>query len=126
MTTSLSHPSIDANAAERMLAAVAAGEQRGRGADVPWLTEQRRRARERFRELGLPTQRTEAWKYTKLNPLERMAFVAPRATPDKIKRSALPRLGPANTFPHRLVFIDGRYTSYLSSSRHLPAGATLT
>jgi Fe-S cluster assembly protein SufD len=125
MTTSVSQPSTDSNAAERMLAAVAAGEQRGSVANAPWLAEQRQRARERFRALGLPTPRTEAWKYTKLSPLERMNFVAPRMTPDNIKPSALPTLGPANAFPHRFVFVDGRYMPHLSSSRHLPAGATL-
>ena len=44
------------------------------GADVAWLAAEREAAMARFRELGLPSTRLEAWRYTNLNPLKKLEF----------------------------------------------------
>ena len=46
------------------------------GAGVPWLGGLREAAIERFCDLGVPTPRVEAWKYTRLRPLEKTAYRA--------------------------------------------------
>ena len=53
----------------------------------PWLTERREAAIARFAELGFPTLRTEAWKYTNVAPLTRTAFTPAR--PAQVTREAV-------------------------------------
>jgi len=53
----------------------------------PWLRERREAAIARFAELGFPTLRTEAWKYTNVAPLMRTPFTPAR--PAKIAREAI-------------------------------------
>lgn len=54
------------------------------GGGVPWLREAREAAIERFTRQGLPTPRTERWKYTNLNPLLKHAFTPATAVADGI------------------------------------------
>jgi Fe-S cluster assembly protein SufD len=76
----------------------------GRGLD--WLDRLRKRAIERFVELGLPTTRLEDWKYTNVAAIGRLTF-RPTLSPSKASvpdslRSQL------DLFPRpRLVFVDG-------------------
>ena len=49
------------------------------GGGLAWLAHQRETGIERFRAKGVPTPRTEAWKYTNLRALERIAFQPPAA-----------------------------------------------
>ena len=49
--------------------------QRARGkAEPSWLGALRAAAMDRFEDLGFPTTRDEAWKYTSLAPLARVPF----------------------------------------------------
>jgi Fe-S cluster assembly protein SufD len=70
-----------------------------------WLTDFRRGALARFGELGLPSRRQEAWRFTNLAPLEKQSFppaaVAPRVDPALL---APYRLDDRND---RLVLING-------------------
>jgi Fe-S cluster assembly protein SufD len=73
---------------------------------------------EKLLELGLPTPRDEAWKYTNLRLLERRDLApAPSRPVDAAALAALlpPLPGPA------LVFVDGRHAPSLSGGG-LPAG----
>ena len=47
------------------------------GAGLPWLRELREDGIARFAKLGLPGAKVEAWKYTRLRPLERIRFAPP-------------------------------------------------
>ena len=68
---------------------------------------------------GLPSPRTEAWKYTSLRQLERRSFAAVEA---------LPSLDPmllADIPAPRAVFVNGRYSVALSLTTDLPDGVSL-
>ncbi len=91
------------------------------GAALPWLRELRTAGIERFAALGLPTPRVEAWKYTRLRPLETTGFAAaPAADPISIRE--LPALLPQSGIGHRVVFVNGRLRQCISTPGELPEG----
>ncbi|MFI4987769.1 MAG: Fe-S cluster assembly protein SufD [Alphaproteobacteria bacterium] len=95
------------------------------GAGLDWLPALRGAARESFAALGLPTQRSEEWRYTSLAPLARLAFAPARAARNGIAAASLPWLLPAQAGAHRLVFVNGMPRPDLSAPGALPAGVTL-
>ncbi|OPZ14552.1 MAG: FeS cluster assembly protein SufD [candidate division BRC1 bacterium ADurb.BinA364] len=80
-----------------------------------WFMPLRQRAIERFAQLGFPTRKTEAWRFTNLDALAALEFSRPG--PEDAAR-----IGEAETAPHRLgdevaaelVFVNGRYCEALS------------
>ena len=94
------------------------------GTGVPWLGDLREAAIERFGDLGVPTPRVEAWKYTRLRPLEKTAYRAVGADDAAADAGRLPPLlgGAAG---HRLVFVNGRLRPDLSTPGALPDGARI-
>jgi len=81
----------------------------------------RRKGREVFTNLGLPTTRLEEWRFTPLAGVAGVRFQAgdpgaPFGAPE-LERLAGPRVGP------RLVFVNGRLRADLSDAAGLPAGA---
>jgi Fe-S cluster assembly protein SufD len=84
----------------------------------------RKRAAQRFQELGWPTRRLEAWKYTDVSVLARSSFE--RAT------SQLPWLKQEAIQPfvydgcHQLVFVNGHWAPELSRVETLPKGCILS
>ena len=98
---------------------------RARTDEPDWLSARREAALERFGELGFPTRRQEAWRFTNLRALQGTSF-GPAPSSVSIAHQALDpyRLkGPA----HRLVlvFVNGRFAPGLSTLGALPAGAWL-
>ena len=97
------------------------------GADLAWLTELRESGINQFRRQGLPTPRTEAWKYTNLRPLQKVAFAAApdaaAARPAGLDKA--PSLLPSGEHVRRLVLTEGRFDPALSSIGDLPPGVTL-
>lgn len=91
------------------------------GAGTDWLDRLRTDARDAYRRSGLPTPRTEAWKYTNLRRLARTGFVAAEAenTPDV---TAIPDGVAALDDAHTAVFVNGRFSPTLSSLDALPRG----
>jgi Fe-S cluster assembly protein SufD len=91
----------------------------GGGEGPGWLPSLRRRAFDRFAELGFPTTRDEDFHYTSVAPIAETPFgVAPHA-------AALPStsaLGALFIDPswNRLVFINGRFSRELSTFAELP------
>lgn len=84
----------------------------------------RRRAMDRFAELGLPTPRREEWRFTNLSPLKNIELT-PVGEPAPVPDEAAGRwpFSPAR----RLVFVDGRFARRLSSPLNsLPPGLTIT
>ncbi len=94
------------------------------GDDLPWLKQKRKSAIERFSELGFPTPRNEAWKYTRVAPIEKRAFVPP-AKAAAVSASQVERFYLSDTDCHHLVFVDGRYSAALSSPGELPEGVII-
>jgi len=83
----------------------------------------RRRAGERFAELGFPSSRLEEWRFTNVAPVARTRFAPAPAGYDReqVAAALAPlRLGDA----HELVFVDGRFAPELSSDPAALAGAT--
>ena len=95
------------------------------GARLGWLATLREAALARFAASGLPTPKVEAWKYTNLNPLAKLALVPAAPVRNGITAEALPWLLPHTAKPHRLVFMNGRLRPDLSMLGTLPKGATL-
>ena len=82
------------------------------------LQELRERAFARFAELGFPSMRQEAWRFTNVGPLARTAFV--RATPRPVTSDdAAPWLYAGTA---HLVVVDGVVAPELSDLDGLPAG----
>jgi Fe-S cluster assembly protein SufD len=96
------------------------------GRNPPWLAALRAEAVERIRRNGLPTRKLEAWKFTSLGALERIAFRPANddgaARLDKAALTIL-RLTP---LCHLAVFVNGRFRADLSDLAHLPEGSSVT
>ncbi|HXT50704.1 MAG TPA: Fe-S cluster assembly protein SufD [Thermoanaerobaculia bacterium] len=82
------------------------------------LQELRERAFARFTELGFPSLRQEAWRFTNVGPLARTAFV--RATPRPVTASDVEPWIYAGTA--HLVVVDGVVAPQLSNLEGVPAG----
>jgi len=93
--------------------------EESRRAEPGWLAGLRRKAYSRFEELGFPTPRMEAWKYTGVASIARTAFRAAglASEPAGVAVPALAGAGP------RLVFVNGAFRRDLSS---LPSDGSLT
>lgn len=92
-----------------------------RFADAPFI-EERQAALERFLAAGFPTTRDEAWKYTNLRRLESRAFALPESAPVDLDAVQQRWIGGSAT---RYVFLNGRFSSALSSLMPQPPGATV-
>ncbi len=95
------------------------------GAKAGWLERLREGALERFAASGLPTPKVEAWKYTNLNALAKLALVPAAQARNGIAAEALPWLLPHAAKPQRLAFVNGRLRPDLSALGTLPEGVTL-
>lgn len=94
-----------------------------RGAEPAWLESARERAMERFGEVGFPTTRHEAWRFTNLSSVARTPFSL--AEDHSAGTTALPIL-PPDAASARLVVTDGFVRRDLSSLDSLPRGVTVT
>jgi Fe-S cluster assembly protein SufD len=93
--------------------------------NVSWLQELRERAVFWVRQSILPTTRDEEWRFTDLSLLRKIQFhVDTRHSDISGDRKALQFLPEADTT--RLVFVDGVYSSELSSVAGLPDGVIVS
>jgi Fe-S cluster assembly protein SufD len=91
-----------------------------------WLGETRRKARDRFAEVGLPTTRDEEWKYTSLAPLAAIPFdLDAAAGVDRVSEEGIAPFLMGDPSWGRLVFVNGRYSSKLSAVPFLPGGVQI-
>ncbi len=79
----------------------------------------RQAARARFASLSWPAAHTEDWRFTNVAPLIETPFELPPIEP-KTDRDSLPGLPHPGTI--RLVFINGRFASWLSTLHRAPRG----
>jgi Fe-S cluster assembly protein SufD len=93
------------------------------GAELPWLRLSRRASLDRFGELGFPTTRDEAWKYTNVATIEKRPFRHVPASLDGASAAKVNEL--VLTGSRLLVFVNGRYAPGLSRIGALPAGALI-
>lgn len=87
--------------------------------NVAWFERLRRTSMERFEELGLPTVRDEEWKYTNIAPIARMDFKASTSAAPA-NDSDLIGLGVYEARDSKLVFVNGKFRSELSTVAALP------
>lgn len=91
---------------------------RSAASEPHWLAATRAAALDRFAELGFPTRREEAWRFTDLRPLQARAFPPAHASGAGVRP-------PAGWGCHRIVLLDGRFAPNLSDIGTLPHGAWL-
>lgn len=88
-----------------------------------WLVHRRDGAIRRFGELGWPTRKQEAWRFSDLRPLQRMAFPPAGGASNVTEVDVAPWRYPGAA--HRIVLIDGAFVPKLSAIGALPKGAWL-
>lgn len=92
-----------------------------------WLRRLRRRALDRFAQVGFPTARrgNERWKYTSVLPIAEATFhLSPPDAPQPTK-TELRRAAPWDDSWARIVFVNGRYSPALSTPPHALEGVRL-
>jgi Fe-S cluster assembly protein SufD len=94
---------------------------RPRGNEPAWLAAHREAALARFSELGFPSRREEAWRFTDLRPLERMT----RGEGVGHVAGAVLHVSKVAAPTHRLVLNSGRLVQDMSEIGPLPPGAWL-
>ncbi len=103
------------SAVDRFLAPLAGREHELAGRGPLWLRGLRRAGRERFVTLGFPTTRQEEWRATSVAPIATTAF-QPAPSPAPLSVADLPPVARLDLGGPRLVFVDGRHRSELSST----------
>ena len=77
----------------------------------------------RFVEQGFPTTRLEEWRHTNVAPIAKTTFV--RAPEAHISAEAAEPYLFAEEIPHRIVLMNGRLSTALSTLATLPAGVSV-
>ena len=83
-----------------------------------WLRAWRRRSIARFEELGFPTTKLEAWRYTNMGRIAKAGLVPSIAYPAPETPSQLDGVSPllGDTSMTHLVFVDGRFALQLNAA----------
>ena len=92
----------------------------GAGGAPSWLKEIREDAIARFAQLGFPTTKQEAWRFTSVAPIAETRFVRAPRSEVPISESRVERLLLRGAAGPRAVFVDGRHAPALSSRVGLP------
>jgi Fe-S cluster assembly protein SufD len=71
-----------------------------------------------FEDLGFPTKKLEAWKYTSLNAVLKQDYSLFPNKGNSIQLSDVQKYFIHDIDTYKLVFIDGKYSSFLSESTH--------
>ena len=88
-----------------------------------WLHALRTQGFDAYRESGLPTIRNEEWRYTSVSPIAKISWrVAPQEFGSRLRPLDIARFLPAGLDVPRLVFINGRLVTRLSTQGRLAAG----
>ena len=83
----------------------------------------RRMAIERFAALGFPTPRQEQWRQINVAPIAQGTFHRPESDPEAVDPEQIAPFDFAAAA--RLVFVDGRLSTRLSSVENLPDGTVV-
>ena len=100
----------------------AALEKKRTAGGASWLEPIRKAAIDRFGELGFPTTRLEAWKFTNVAAIANTRFEPARYELNAAIEKKLKALPFADLGCSRLVFLNGTYSPELSSLAGLPKG----
>ncbi|MCB9831223.1 MAG: Fe-S cluster assembly protein SufD [Planctomycetes bacterium] len=94
------------------------------GEEPAWIAARRRSAIARLGELGFPTSRDEAWKYTRIAPIVEAAWELPEWAPNP-EQLDLERFVAWEDGAWRLAFVDGVFVPEFSRVDDLPEGTLL-
>ena len=78
----------------------------------------RSKAFQNFEALGFPTKKLEAWKYTSLNSVLKQDYSLFPEKENTIELADVKKYFIHDIDSYKLVFIDGKYNSFLSESTH--------
>jgi len=92
------------------------------GGKLDWMQALRADGAERFGALGLPTPKTEAWKYTRLKSLEDTQYSPVTDADGMAHLDAVPSVLPDGAERTRLVFVNGRVRPEFRIDGALPKG----
>jgi len=92
----------------------------GAGGAPSWLKEIREGAIARFAQLGFPTTKQEAWRFTSVAPIAETRFVRAPGSEVPVSESQVEPLLLRGAAGPRAVFVDGRHAPALSSRVGLP------
>ena len=97
-------------------------EKTAAGRSYPWLSAVRRDALARFAEAGFPTMRDEDWRFTNVAPIADASFTPSRPGMNGITAGRLGSFILSEIDCCNLVFLNGFYSSDLSTPGALPKG----
>ncbi len=92
------------------------------GGSLGWLKSIREDAITKFSELGFPTPQDEDWRFTNVAPIARGSFDILQNGQGKVSASDLKPYQFEGEQINELVFINGRYSTELSTTARLPKG----
>jgi Fe-S cluster assembly protein SufD len=78
----------------------------------------RTEALENFEKIGFPTKKLEAWKYTNLNSVLKNDFSILLNKDNTVELSDVKKYFIHDIDTYKIVFIDGKYSSFLSETTH--------
>ncbi|WNW00935.1 Fe-S cluster assembly protein SufD [Tenacibaculum sp. HL-MS23] len=78
----------------------------------------RTKALQNFEELGFPTKKLEAWKYTSLNAVLKQDYSIFPTSENAIELADVKKYFIHDIDTYKIVFIDGKYSSFLSETTH--------
>jgi Fe-S cluster assembly protein SufD len=114
------------SATERYVAAHRAFASNGAARSPGWLQELRAAAIARFATLGFPSPKQEEWRFTNVAPIAETDFALSRPPEARLPRpEEIEPLLLGDAAPHRLVFVNGRYSATLSRTTSVPAGVRI-
>jgi Fe-S cluster assembly protein SufD len=91
------------------------------GLEPAWLISHRRAAIARFTQVGFPTLKDEEWRYTNVRPIAEITFRPAISEPNVLNRNGFTEV--LSRAPGcRLVFVNGKYSSELSTTNRWPKG----
>lgn len=93
------------------------------GLRAAWMLDRRDAAITQLAGLNLPTRKTEAWKYTSLQPLVDSPFTLGPAIPS-VEQGLIAQFLLDNAY--HFVFVDGHFAPQLSNLDDLPTGVRVT
>ncbi len=95
------------------------------GSNIAWVRAMREAALLRLEELGFPTRKQEAWKYTRLQALEKDTYYPAPIRQASISDEEWKKLPLASLDANKLLFVDGHFNRILSDIDSLPPGVLI-
>lgn len=92
------------------------------GAGLSWLDAERSQALTRVRESGVPTGKSEGWRYTGVKSLLEQPFLRYSEAVTGVEEEDIEDILIQDLVAHRVVLVNGRFAPHLSCLGDLPGG----